>query len=235
MPSAVELTRPERTSPDTATNSSGRDAKGDTALTQFDDSARSLRPIETRYNGFRFRSRLEARWAVFFDTLAIEYQYEPEGFVLPNGERYLCDFFIPSWAAWIEIKPEIPTSSAGITKLRALADSSERAALLICGQPWPNEYSITFTVGRTDIWETSHEFRGCFGCSSPWLGNQVDVRHLGGGVPTGSHANSTCVLSLSEGWPLCTSRGGRYGLTDRLDLGFRRARAARFEFGESGG
>lgn len=25
--------------------------------------------IETEYKGYRFRSRLEARWAVFFDTL----------------------------------------------------------------------------------------------------------------------------------------------------------------------
>jgi hypothetical protein len=30
--------------------------------------AADLRPIETRYRGFRFRSRLEARWAVFFDA-----------------------------------------------------------------------------------------------------------------------------------------------------------------------
>jgi hypothetical protein len=37
-----------------------------------------IKPIETRYNGYRFRSRLEARWAVFFDTLGIEYQYELE-------------------------------------------------------------------------------------------------------------------------------------------------------------
>ncbi len=36
--------------------------------------------IETHYKGFRFRSRLEARWAVFFDTVGIEWQYEPQGF-----------------------------------------------------------------------------------------------------------------------------------------------------------
>ena len=29
----------------------------------------SLRPIETHYNGYRFRSRLEARWAVFFEAM----------------------------------------------------------------------------------------------------------------------------------------------------------------------
>ena len=39
-----------------------------------------LKPIPTRYNDYRFRSRLEARWALFFDHLGIAYQYEPEGF-----------------------------------------------------------------------------------------------------------------------------------------------------------
>ena len=27
-----------------------------------------IKPIETHYKGYRFRSRLEARWAVFFDA-----------------------------------------------------------------------------------------------------------------------------------------------------------------------
>lgn len=51
-----------------------------------------IKPIETYYNGYRFRSRLEARWAVFFDTLGVEYEYEPEGFMLPSGKCYLPDF-----------------------------------------------------------------------------------------------------------------------------------------------
>ena len=31
-----------------------------------------VKPIETTYNGYKFRSRLEARWAVFFDSAEIE-------------------------------------------------------------------------------------------------------------------------------------------------------------------
>lgn len=53
-----------------------------------------IRAIETEYKGYRFRSRLEARWAVFFDALGIEYEYEPEGFCLPSGKLYLPDFRI---------------------------------------------------------------------------------------------------------------------------------------------
>lgn len=41
--------------------------------------------IQTEYNGYLFRSRLEARWAVFFDAMGIEYEYEPEGIVLSDG------------------------------------------------------------------------------------------------------------------------------------------------------
>jgi hypothetical protein len=41
-------------------------------------------PIETLYRGYRFRSRLEARWAVFFDVAGIPWQYEVEGFDLSS-------------------------------------------------------------------------------------------------------------------------------------------------------
>ena len=64
---------------------------------------KSIKPIETKYNGFRFRSRLEARWAVFFDMIGLKYEYEVEGFDM-NGIRYLPDFYIPSLDRWFEIK-----------------------------------------------------------------------------------------------------------------------------------
>jgi len=51
----------------------------------------SIAPIETEYAGCRFRSRLEARWAVFFDALGIRWSYEDQGYELPSG-RYLPDF-----------------------------------------------------------------------------------------------------------------------------------------------
>ena len=52
----------------------------------------NLKPIETEYKGYRFRSRLEARWAVFFDTSGVKWEYEPEGFDLGDGIKYLPDF-----------------------------------------------------------------------------------------------------------------------------------------------
>jgi hypothetical protein len=53
-----------------------------------------IKAIETHYNGYKFRSRLEARWAVFLDDLFIKWDYEIEGFETENGLRYLPDFLI---------------------------------------------------------------------------------------------------------------------------------------------
>ena len=39
----------------------------------------SIEAIPTKYNNYLFRSRLEARWAVFFDAAKIKYEYEVEG------------------------------------------------------------------------------------------------------------------------------------------------------------
>lgn len=66
----------------------------------------AFRAIETHYGGYLFRSRLEARWAVFFDALGIEWQYEIQGFELSTGEMYLPDFHLPTFNAglWCEVK-----------------------------------------------------------------------------------------------------------------------------------
>lgn len=51
-----------------------------------------IKAIQTKYKGYRFRSRLEARWAVFFDSCGYNWEYEAEGYVLPCGTYYLPDF-----------------------------------------------------------------------------------------------------------------------------------------------
>jgi len=79
----------------------------------------TFKPIETRYNGYHFRSRLEARWALFFDTLGISYEYEKEGYDL-EGTWYLPDFWLPEKQCWVEIKGENPTEEE-IRKAKLLA------------------------------------------------------------------------------------------------------------------
>ena len=64
----------------------------------------TIKPIETIYNGYKFRSRLESRWAVFFDAAGIRYEYEPEGFKSKNGFCYLPDFYLPNEDIYVEVK-----------------------------------------------------------------------------------------------------------------------------------
>lgn len=64
-----------------------------------------MKAIPTKYNGYKFESRLEARWAVFFDVSGLAYYYEYEGYVLNNGVWYLPDFYLPQLKCHIEIKP----------------------------------------------------------------------------------------------------------------------------------
>lgn len=68
----------------------------------------NIKPIETNYNGYRFRSRLEARWAVFFDALKIKYYYEFEGFDI-DGTFYLPDFYLPELDCYFEVKGVMTT------------------------------------------------------------------------------------------------------------------------------
>jgi hypothetical protein len=49
-------------------------------------------PIQTRYDGLVFRTRGEARYAVFFDACLLRYEYEKEGFWLEEAGKYLPDF-----------------------------------------------------------------------------------------------------------------------------------------------
>lgn len=61
--------------------------------------------IPTPFQGVQYRSRTEARWAVFFDALGLDYRYEPELLTLSTRERYLPDFWIEDFQAWFEVKP----------------------------------------------------------------------------------------------------------------------------------
>jgi hypothetical protein len=63
----------------------------------------TIKAIETTYGGCRFRSRLEARWAVLLDHLKIEWQYEAQGYEF-NGRHYLPDFYLPLSKVHLEVK-----------------------------------------------------------------------------------------------------------------------------------
>lgn len=98
--------------------------------------------IETTYKGYRFRSRLEARWAVFFDSLGYAWEYEKEGYELPSG-RYLPDFYLPDYETWVEIKGE-SFSEIEKTKCLELAHSTEKYVIMCTSVPEMKAYPMIF-------------------------------------------------------------------------------------------
>lgn len=114
-----------------------------------------IKPIETVYNGYRFRSRLEARWAVFFDAAGIEYQYEPEGFQVYLGDetvRYLPDFYLPGLSTYAEVKPNYEKLMEESEKLGNCIDFNRTPVsdgLIILGQIpyWPlDQFNVPFFI-----------------------------------------------------------------------------------------
>jgi hypothetical protein len=97
-------------------------------------NAPTIKPIETVYRGNRFRSRLEARWAVFLDAAGIKWQYEPEGYAA-NGRRYLPDFWLPELKMFAETKPHTEACEEARETVKALANGSGYRCLLIAGPP----------------------------------------------------------------------------------------------------
>lgn len=114
-----------------------------------------MHALETRHSGYRFRSRLEARWAVFFETANVPYEYEKEGFDLGEAGWYLPDFWIPYYwhhdaypegtppipGIWVEIKPSLPTTES-IAKIEALARATQHCVYLVAGNVGNGAYSV---------------------------------------------------------------------------------------------
>lgn len=102
-----------------------------------------IKAIETEYAGHRFRSRLEARWAVFFDALGVKWLYEPQGYVLGNGDAYLPDFWLPELQVWAEVKG-VPSESEW---LKLFAASSADGLPLV----YERELTPLGAIGRDDL------------------------------------------------------------------------------------
>lgn len=93
-----------------------------------------MNPIPTRYGGTLFRSRVEARWATFFDAAGIRFQYEPDGFRLRPGAVYLPDFWLTDLRLFLEVKGQEPTEEER-AKCADLATVTEADVLLAVGPP----------------------------------------------------------------------------------------------------
>lgn len=94
-----------------------------------------IKAIETHYNGMRFRSRLEARWAVFFDAIGIRYEYEPEGYTAKDGTCYLPDFYLPDEDVYVEVKPDREGAEKELKKVELFVQESKNIVLILPAIP----------------------------------------------------------------------------------------------------
>jgi hypothetical protein len=150
--------------------------------------------IETRAYGCRFRSRLEARWAVFFTQAGFDWEYEPEGAALSSG-NYLCDFRVTGptgTAVWVEVKPKLEQDGEDDPRWAELARTSGLMLFTVRG------------MHRTgDRCDTAHSAR-------VWLpdGTVADVHRLWQGQ------------TYAAAWDRASE--ARFDGTDRLGRGPRR-------------
>ena len=100
----------------------------------------SIKPIETEYRGIRYRSRTEARWAVFFHHAGVQADYEPEAFKF-GRHRYLPDFWLPDFSIWFEVKG-IGLTKDERRKAEALYRATKKIVLVAVGAPGNNKLNI---------------------------------------------------------------------------------------------
>jgi hypothetical protein len=196
-----------------------------------DGMTQTIKAIETRYNGYRFRSRLEARWAVFFDALGVKYEYEPEGFKLPNGIQYLPDFWLPQSRSWVEIKPTFAPDTRGHRKVKAFAEALQPNirdghyfVVMLYGEPRPYAKGTCYLLDK----DSFNNFPIYL------MPPEVGYSKMGIWFPVDclceADASNEDKKTLRRKW----KEAQRLYQSD-LMFAISSARSARFEFGEHGG
>jgi hypothetical protein len=183
-----------------------------------------VQAIETQYAGYRFRSRLEARWAVFFDRAGIAWDYEPEGLIVPVGRdyiRYLPDFWVQT-GHWGEVKGHLEQKD--LLRLLKIAtglsgcQTRGKADVVVFGNV-PREGSCLWPVQlhwHDELWAV------------PWtIGKDCPVDTPRAPRIRLAHQHSDAINELLiEGFPI--------GHPDWAVEPLLAAQKARFEWGESG-
>lgn len=223
-----------------------------------------MKAIETVFNGHKFRSRLEARWAVFFNELGIEYLYESEGYEFDDKTKYLPDFFLPRISTsasaigglWLEVKPLNNIDADSIKKIIKLCNMTQHAGIIVAGDPFEN---VLLATGKSNAAEDGGAWWICgevgsfeisdpaeFGildgpyifCLCPWCG-KIGLEFDGRGARVcGYKAHFDDEESALE----CIKHLGHYRADDKCYTGNHhlivsaatKARQSRFEHGESG-
>lgn len=123
-----------------------------------------MEAIKVKYNGIQYRSKLEARWALFFDQYGLRFEYEPTTFRLKSG-LYCPDFYLTDLACYAEVKPLILEPTEGYEKFTFFESvvylkhkeyqkikEFEDSIVLLCGLPLERNF-ILFNTIDLDCWD----------------------------------------------------------------------------------
>lgn len=211
-----------------------------------------IKAIETYYKGYRFRSRLEARWAVFFDAAGIKYEYEPEGFEVNLSEEekimYLPDFYLPDFDVYAEVKPSKQKLYEDGGKISWCIDYNNTPiskGILILGQiPYWEDFSVYphFAFFKWNKGVGSYIatiIRDYFGKTHFLV--EYDWDNDGAPILPDVRVNEDLIL-FSEEISLCDIPFFKFKISgedinhasSNICTAFRKARQARFEHGERG-
>jgi hypothetical protein len=191
--------------------------------------------IQTSYQGYLFRSRLEARWAVFFDALGLRWEYEPEGFDLGKYGWYLPDFRVEypgrdsseRYFQWFEVKGDLlSVSDAEWDKMLAFSDAEW--LIVLDGVPDSRMYCPPLElIGGTEKWDKTTHKNIRMMPDKPY---KPDVGHKRTGWALWSGKGRLWWDEHSNYWDSdfwCDSYQGP------LEIAIKAARSARFEHGET--
>lgn len=190
-----------------------------------------IKAIETRYKGYRFRSRLEARWAVFFDALGVPYEYEPQGFNL-GGRSYLPDFWLPVQGCWIEIKGQEPDARESALAEELAKQRRQPVYVLFGPIPLPTDDTLSYDGNEPAFlfdpqgWDCCHKWCECLSCG------RVGLEFEGRAGRLHQHVDGPRCKWFDE-QPRYDDYAPGGLATPRLIRAYEAGRGARFEYGES--
>lgn len=107
--------------------------------------------IPTTYKGVKFRSKLEAAWAEWFDSKGIEWTFEQEGYQLPSGTWYLPDFWLPRVKTFVEVKGFLDDSvEKPIELAKAIAGIHPPITVVLASAPAGKKFWLITPQGIDD-------------------------------------------------------------------------------------
>jgi hypothetical protein len=138
-----------------------------------------IKPKPTLYNDVQYRSRLEAKWACFFDLMNWKYSYEPHD--LPNWSP---DFYLKTEAGssyLVEVKPNIYIDLQLRLKLGEASNFSSQI-LLLDDCPFsseiPNVIGLSSIFGKIRNYKEENDFEFSLSVISTNLAKETDIINL---------------------------------------------------------